>query len=86
VDIIGLDPSVEEGMPKEFVRGVVQDMPFEEQSFDSIISISLFDGGYFERHNRSLGSYLPVAREIRSSRRSRPERPSRPPPCSGIRA
>jgi len=47
IDVVGLDPQVpEDNQDKRYVHGVVQNMPFDDNSFDDLISAGLFDTTY----------------------------------------
>lgn len=48
VDAIGLDPQVEENVEQGLVKGVVQEMPFPEDSFDLVVSAGLFNPEFFD--------------------------------------
>jgi len=48
VDIVGLDPKVPAGAPAYLTTGIVQNMPFRDDQFDSVVSLALFSYDYFE--------------------------------------
>jgi SAM-dependent methyltransferase len=47
VDIVGLDPQARHDPSAGFFRGTVQRMPFADGSFDTIVSIGLFNEEFF---------------------------------------